>query len=179
MKERTDLRDLQCWVNPPSVGSTTDVLNAYLVLSALANLNDYMKVVKTESWNSYTALGNSIPQIRADLKPSSLQDYMKNPDPKAFLLLAAKALSQIPEVGPYIGGAVSALTEIIVKEPFKNVDLDLAKIQNNWATAMDQMQDAYDAAFQQVMNGDPTADGGAMKVLKGGNLVKSFSVCPL
>lgn len=159
------------------MGATTDVLNAYLVLSALSNLNDYMKVVKTENYNSYVALGNSIPQIRADFKPQTLQKYMKNPDPKQFLQMAAKGLGLIPGVGKIIGGAVGVLTDILVKEPFKIVDLDLAKIQNSWANAMDQMQDAYDATFQLVMNGDPTGPGGAIQVLKGGSLVKSFSVC--
>jgi hypothetical protein len=104
---------------------------------------------------------------------------MKNPAPKSCLLLAGTVLGAIPEVGQYIGDAVSALSNFIVLESFKNIDLDLANIQGNLAQATANVQDAYEAGFQQLMNGDPTHTGGALQVLKGGRLIKSFSVCPV
>jgi hypothetical protein len=160
----------------PDSCATTDNLNGFLVLKAMESLNNYFYVQDRTGEKAYTLLTNEIPSIRKDLKPSKTQDSFKEPEPKKWVALGAKVLGSIPEVGAYIGGAITVLGEIYINEPLKNVDTDLSNVQNNFKNIVLALDGRLQATFQAAFNGDPTAAGGALAVLKGGGFLKSFSV---
>jgi hypothetical protein len=174
LKSRLQLCEIEKGI--PDNCATTDNLNGYLVLKAMENLNNYFYVQDRTGEKAYTLLTNEIPSIRKDLKPSKTQESFKEPEPKKWVQMGAKVLGSIPEVGVYIGGAITALGEIYISEPLKNVDTDLSNVQNNFKNIILALDKRLQATFQAAFNGDPTAAGGAIAVLKGGAFLRSFSV---
>jgi hypothetical protein len=160
----------------PDTCSTTDSLNGYLVLRALQNVNNYFVTQNTVSNMAYSAFQLEIGAIRVALKPSHTQDRFKQPEPKKWLELGALLLGSIPEVGKYIAGAINFLGAIYIDEPLKNVDVDLANVENTWSKVIAGLNNRLETTFQTAVNKDPTANGGAIQILKNGAFVQCFSV---